>query len=125
MGVLRLAARIASGTSVHGAAPGADVMSAAEKWPEVERLFHAALALDEPARAHFLRQACDADDALRREVESLIAYAATDRSLTLPTMQAVDVVQQRSTGVASPPLSSGTLVGSYTIVELLGAGGMG
>ena len=45
-----------------------------ERWPEIERLYHAALEHEESKRATFLAQACGGDEALRREVESLLAY---------------------------------------------------
>ena len=45
-----------------------------ERWRRVEALYHQALALDARERPAFLREACAADEALRREVESLLAY---------------------------------------------------
>ena len=45
-----------------------------ERWREVERLYHLALEREESRRAQFLEQACGGDEALRREVESLLAY---------------------------------------------------
>ena len=47
-----------------------------ERWADVERLYHAALAQDRRARTVFLAEACAGDDALRREVESLLAQEA-------------------------------------------------
>ena len=46
----------------------------ATRWPEVERLYHAALERAAGERAAFLIEACAGDDVLRREVESLLAY---------------------------------------------------
>jgi len=45
-----------------------------ERWQEIERLYHLALEREESSRAEFLEQACGQDEALRREVESLLAY---------------------------------------------------
>ena len=45
-----------------------------ERWQRIEELYHAALELGESERAEFLAQACGGDEALRREVESLLAY---------------------------------------------------
>ena len=45
-----------------------------ERWQEIERLYHLALEREESRRAEFLDQACGGDEALRREVESLLAY---------------------------------------------------
>ncbi len=48
----------------------------ATRWPEVERLYHAALERAADERAAFLTEACAGDDDLRHEVESLLAYRA-------------------------------------------------
>ena len=51
-------------------------MLAPERWRAVDELYHAALAHGESQRAEFLAQACGGDDALRREVEALLAHDA-------------------------------------------------
>ena len=45
-----------------------------ERWKEIERLYHAAVKLEESRRPDFLKEACGGDKDLRREVESLLAY---------------------------------------------------
>ena len=46
-----------------------------ERWRQIENIFHLALERDPQERSSFLAQACaQGDPALRREVESLIAY---------------------------------------------------
>ena len=42
-------------------------------WQQIEKLYHSALEHEPRQRAAFLRQACAGDEALRREVESLLA----------------------------------------------------
>jgi len=44
-----------------------------ERWQQVEALFHGALRHELPQRAAFLDRACGEDQALRREVASLLA----------------------------------------------------
>jgi serine/threonine-protein kinase len=44
-----------------------------DRWQQVSRLYHDARTRAEGERAAFLREACVGDDALRREVESLLA----------------------------------------------------
>ena len=44
-----------------------------DRWRQIEDICHAALAHAVNERAAFLTQACAGDDALRREVESLLA----------------------------------------------------
>ena len=48
-----------------------------ERWRRVEALYHAALARDARDRALFLEDVCAGDDALRRDVESLLAQPAS------------------------------------------------
>jgi serine/threonine-protein kinase len=43
-----------------------------ERWQQIDQLFHSALKCEPAARAAFLERACAGDEALRREVESLI-----------------------------------------------------
>ncbi len=91
-----------------------------ERWQRTEELYHAASALHADARAAFLRDACRSDDALRRDVESLIAADADGLldgpGLVVPADLDVDLL--------SPSMAGHTL-GVYHLQELLGAGGMG
>ena len=50
-----------------------------ERWTIVDRLFDAALEREPHERAAFLDEACADDEALRREVESLLAHASACR----------------------------------------------
>jgi hypothetical protein len=43
-----------------------------ERWQQVERLYHAALERVPAQRGAFLAEACNSDNELRREVESLL-----------------------------------------------------
>ncbi len=43
-----------------------------ERWGQVNEVFHSALKRRPAERAAFLDQACDGDQELRKEVESLI-----------------------------------------------------
>jgi serine/threonine protein kinase len=83
-----------------------------ERWQQVKRVLENVLETAPSERAVFLEQACDGDQALRQEVESLLAGDE----------------QGRSSFLQSPPmmrLGKGTRVGDYEIQSLLGAGGMG
>ncbi len=45
----------------------------AERWQEIEKLYHSALERRPEDRQSYLESTCGDDDALRREVESLLA----------------------------------------------------
>src|SRR4029078_8642310 len=48
-----------------------------ERWQQVSRIYYDALARDSGERASFLREDCQGDEALRRDVESLLAQPAS------------------------------------------------
>jgi serine/threonine-protein kinase len=93
-----------------------------DRWQRVEALYHAVLARPAGERADFLAQACPDDEALRREVESLLSESGPDdeflggaaQMMALPT----DIL------VAHAHLT-GRTIGGYHLQKLLGVGGMG
>ena len=93
-----------------------------------ERLFRALQLHPPEERAAFLDAACADDPALRRELESLLAAAeqADDEAfLAQPVTNRVleDAVRDTSPSAEDDP--AGQQVGPYTLVRLLGRGGMG
>ena len=101
--------------------PGArDVAS--DRWAEVERVYHAALEREPDARAAFVGEACGHDDALRREVQSLLGFdRAAETFLERPALE----VEAKSLLGDRAPLLAGRDLDDYRIVSLLGRGGMG
>jgi serine/threonine protein kinase len=98
-------------------------MTTSERWQRVEALYHAALQRPAEERPQFLRDACGGDDAMRRDVESLLGQPASDVGfLQTP---ALAVAARTLTPESAASLAAGQNVGPYTIVGLLGAGGMG
>jgi serine/threonine-protein kinase len=82
-------------------------------------------ALDRPAaeRAAFLVDACDGDEELRREAESLIARdAAAALFLEVPLIAGAWSAPAPDT---VPTMAAGDRIGCYAIVSRLGSGGMG
>jgi len=93
-----------------------------ERWLDVERLFHEALAREPERRGEFLWAACGPDSELRGEVQSLLATEGCDsRFLERSVLQEA----ARQLALQGPPPLVGRSIGRYEIVELLGAGGMG
>jgi serine/threonine protein kinase/Tol biopolymer transport system component len=93
------------------------------RWQHVERLYHDALGRSEGERAAFLRDACGGDEALRREVESLLAYASDARKFMATPALGVAAALIPSDKMTRPLV--GQRLGPYQIGSLLGAGGMG
>jgi eukaryotic-like serine/threonine-protein kinase len=92
-------------------------MGSADRFGKVEELYHAALERTGAERRAFLDSACAGDPALRREVESLLGYE--DQAGTFLEQPAVERV------APAPTLHAGLRLGSYEIVSLVDAGGMG
>ncbi len=93
-----------------------------ERWATVERLYHAAIARPVEGRAAFLADACGGDDALRHDVESLLAQRASgDDALTRGVVvAAAGLIRDVGTSTVT-----GGRIGIYQILAPIGAGGMG
>src|SRR5215471_6219566 len=91
-----------------------------DRWRRVEELYHAALDREPARRNDFLNEACNSDEDLRREIESLLA---ADREEALVDRPAMDVAAELLDD--ENPLAAGTQLGPYRIEGLLGSGGMG
>ena len=100
-----------------------------ERWSRVEQLYHTAMEQKEDQRATFLEGSCADDQALRVEVESLIAYARlTGGIIDKPALEVVAAAMaedvQPQEGDKTDKMI-GARIAQYRIVEKLGAGGMG
>src|SRR5262245_18822875 len=94
----------------------------AERWAKIDRLLDQALERPPERRSAFLSDACEGDDELRREVESLLkAHSHPESFLGAP---ALDVVARRLAGDRQASLV-GKRIGAYQVISVLGVGGMG
>jgi Tol biopolymer transport system component len=93
-----------------------------ERWQQVSRIYHDALARDSGERASFLREACRDDETLRQEVESLLAQpASAENFLGEPAL----AMAQGLVDDPAQPTLTGQRLGVYHVLDLLGVGGMG
>jgi serine/threonine protein kinase len=108
---------------------GSKSMMTPERWEQVADLFHEALARPREQRACMLQLACKGDEALRFEVESLLAAdAAADDFIGNPAMkEAVRLLghQPSSLETSRTTMPDGSQLGPYEILTLVGTGGMG
>jgi serine/threonine protein kinase len=93
-----------------------------DHWTAVKRIHQSALDVDSSERAAFLDKSCSGDEALRREVESLLAYATdAETFLERPAVDITVLPSRRSTEATLV----GRTISHYQVLSLLGAGGMG
>jgi tetratricopeptide (TPR) repeat protein/predicted Ser/Thr protein kinase len=83
-----------------------------------QRIFAAALALDGPARAAYLREQCAGDERLRAEVEELLRCDADARYLDETGLRSL----RRDLAGDDEPLPE--RIGEFRVLSLLGRGGM-
>ena len=86
-----------------------------DDWSRVREAFEGALAFPADARHAYLSRTCGGDAALRQQVEALLASHERAKSFLETPAVPLDVGQ----------LVSGSQLGPYQILGLLGAGGMG
>jgi Tol biopolymer transport system component len=102
--------------------PRPDEPERASRWKRLEALFQEASARPAADRLAFLAVACADDEAMRRDVESLLKESDSDDGflatppLALPPHVVADLV---------PATMIGTSLGEYHLLALLGSGGMG
>jgi serine/threonine-protein kinase len=92
-----------------------------DRWRRIEELYHAARLLNDSARVSFLAAATEGDEELRREVESLLVSGASSPGFLDEPVQ-MPAAAARISDAAS---LSGRRIGTYSVLDRIGAGGMG
>ena len=93
-----------------------------ERWKQIDQLLEAALDRAPGQRAAFLNLACAGDDALRREVESLLS--SDEQASSFIESPAFEVAAELLADDQTQTLV-GQHIGHYRVLSLLGTGGMG
>jgi eukaryotic-like serine/threonine-protein kinase len=91
-----------------------------ERWKQVDQLLQDALDREPSDRVVFLSKACDGDDELRREVESLLGFHERAENLfeSPPSEVAVDLLMAKES-------RAGQTIKHYQLIRRIGRGGMG
>src|SRR5262245_2319643 len=93
-----------------------------ERYKQIEELYHSVIGRKPEERAAFLEQSCGVDEALRREVESLLSY---DERAKQFIERPPDDLAAAMLGAEQKQSMVGRTLGHYRVVSLLGSGGMG
>ena len=97
-----------------------------ERWQQLDQLFHSALQLEPRERSAFLDEVCAGDEALRKQVEALLAaHEEAGSFIESPAMEVEARGVAADQGGAKTELPVGETVSHYRIISLLGSGGMG
>ena len=93
-----------------------------ERWQQIDRIFHAVLQRDPSQRSAFVAESCAGDPALQKEIEDLLAsHEESDSFIETPASDvAAELLAEGQAG-----LVVGQAIGPYTVLDLIGAGGMG
>jgi eukaryotic-like serine/threonine-protein kinase len=93
-----------------------------ERWKKVEKVFQAALKQAPEEQSAYLERACEGDESLRHQVETLIAsYKKAGDFID----QNQGTEETRLRGEETGSAFIGRRIGSYKIVRQIGRGGMG
>jgi eukaryotic-like serine/threonine-protein kinase len=92
-----------------------------ERWQHAKEIFGRALEYDPPQRSAFLSNVCGEDQAMRREIEALIAAHQEPGSFI--DSPAYEIAAEML--ASNEEISPGKRVGHYEVLTLLGKGGMG
>ncbi|MBK6798358.1 MAG: protein kinase [Acidobacteria bacterium] len=96
------------------------------RWQQIDELLDRAIELRVEERQGFLDSACEGDDDLKREVESLLK--ALDKSGTFidkPPASKIGEIFSEMPGSSGHGSIIGNKLGNYQVVSLIGSGGMG
>jgi serine/threonine protein kinase len=99
-----------------------------ERWQQISRIFKSAISLDSDARHAYVAEKCGGDEVLRSEVEKLLEshQRASDENFIGGRAAEDGAVLIGDEVEEQPPrLTKGQQLGSYEILDRLGAGGMG
>ncbi len=97
-----------------------------ERWERIKQIYHSALELEPGQREAFLKEACAGDEALFKEVMSLLAQEGNSEGFfESPALQVVakELAEDRAQEPATDLV--GHTVSHYRIEKKIGEGGMG
>ena len=92
-----------------------------ERWQRVKDILQSALEREPADQPRFLVEACSGDEALQREVESLLAYQSRHQGFIETRAEDAAALRQQHEASAL----EGRRIGVYKIVREIGRGGMG
>ena len=99
-----------------------------ERWKQVEKILHSALTVEQSRRSSFLEDACDGDESLRQEVETLLTHEdEAGGFLEAPALEvmAKGLAKEKAWDSATDKAVLDKIISHYHVLEKLGSGGMG
>src|SRR5215469_415243 len=99
-----------------------------DRWHRLEQLYHSALGLQAHQRAVFLKDECQDDEELRKEVESLLSYESSAAGfIESPALSVAAklMAEGKAKEQVAEPAAPAAVSPRFRIIERLGGGGMG
>ena len=100
-------------------------MNTPADWERIRALFQGALERPPDERARFVREHSASDEAIRREVESLLAAHVQAEGFLDAPGRVPPFDDDDDSRAAAPRLATGARLGAFEILRSIGAGGMG
>jgi len=97
-----------------------------ERWQQIERIYNSALEIEPGRRKTFIAEACEGDESLRKEIESLLEHQSESENFI--ESSAVEVAARLAANSMKSNSTSSLVdkvVSHYRIVRKLASGGMG
>jgi serine/threonine-protein kinase len=91
----------------------------------IEKLYLDASKLSKSKRDAFLKKACRKDEALRKEIDSLLVHEKAARGFLDSSAMHALASSLADSWVETPAMQIGDFVGRFRILEKIGSGGMG
>src|SRR5262245_12563288 len=96
-----------------------------DRWERIESIYHAVLEHEPDARAAFLEDACEGDQELRSELDSLLQFdGPAAKFIETPAIE-LEAKAMFAEEKAGPEAVSPKEIGPYRLISIISHGGMG
>src|SRR5437868_10374444 len=97
-----------------------------DRWQRIEQLYHSALRIPLGERRAFLKDECQGDDELQKEVVSLLSYESSAAEfIESPAFDVAARLMAKDNAVEQTGAIGSAVAARFRVLEKIGGGGMG